>query len=161
MKKDITNIASSLPSLNKLYAPLDIVGNTIGRYFDYKRDTAMVKYETQKIKEQTKIILRQIDAELKKSLDFNDKAFKKEMFRLQTIATALQANSQNKKKILIHISELTRLLGDSSVPLSVKENIPKLIAIAYESLANESSESMSKLRLMSEFDSNQKLIKGD
>jgi ABC-type transporter Mla subunit MlaD len=106
-------------------------------------------------------MLRQIDAELKKSLDFNDKAFKKEMFRLQTIATALQANSQNKKKILTNISELTRLLGDSSAPLSMKENIPKLIAIAYESLANESSESMSKLRLMSEFDSNQKLIKGD
>ena len=36
MKKDIININSTLPTINKTYSSFDILGKTVGRYFDYK-----------------------------------------------------------------------------------------------------------------------------
>jgi alcohol dehydrogenase YqhD (iron-dependent ADH family) len=36
----------SLPSVDITYGVLDFIGNTVGRYFDYKRDTAIIKHET-------------------------------------------------------------------------------------------------------------------
>ena len=159
MNRDILNLNSTLPSLDASYAPLDVWGNTVGRYFDYKKETAMIEHATVKIKEQTKVILKQIDSELKKELDRNDKNFKKEMFRLQTIASELSSGATTRDKILKNISELTQQLADSTMSVSVKEQIPKLIAMAHQQLNDERQSSMQKLSLMQGFDSNQKLIK--
>ena len=159
MNKDILNISNTLPSLDKAYAPLDVWGNTVGRYFDYKKETAMIEHATVKIKEQTKVILKQIDSELKKELDRNDKNFKKEMFRLQTIASELSSGATTRDEILKNISELTQQLADSTMSVSVKEQIPQLIAMAHQQLNDERQSSMQKLSLMQGFDSNQKLIK--
>ena len=92
MKKDIVNLKTTIPTINKTYNSFNIVGQTVGRYFDYKRETKLIEHETQKVKEQTKIIVKQIDLELKKSLDNNDKNFKKEMCRLENIAKSLNDN---------------------------------------------------------------------
>ena len=159
MKKDILNISSTLLSLNKVYTPLDIWENTVGRYFDYKKETAMIEQATVKIKEQTKIILKQIDSELKKELDRNDKQFRKEMFRLQTIAKELSRGATTREQMVNHIAMLTKQLGDEKMPLELKEKIPQLIMATHQQLNDERQSSMQKLSLMQDFDSNQKLIK--
>ena len=159
MNKDILNISNTLPSLDKAYAPLDVWGNTVGRYFDYKKETAMIEHATVKIKEQTKVILKQIDSELKKELDRNDKQFKQEMFRLQTIAKELSSGATTREQMVNHIAVLTKQLGDENIPLEVKVKIPELIMKTHQQLNNERQSSMQKLSWMQGFDSNQKLIK--
>jgi len=159
MNRDILNISNTLPSLDKAYAPLDVWGNTVGRYFDYKKETAMIEHATVKIKEQTKVILKQIDSELKKELDRNDKQFKQEMFRLQTIAKELSSGATTREQMVNHIAVLTKQLGDENIPLEVKVKIPELIMKTHQQLNNERQSSMQKLSWMQGFDSNQKLIK--
>jgi len=158
MNKDIVNLNSTLPLLDKVYAPLDVWGNTVGRYFDYKKETAMIEHATAQLKEQTKVILKQIDSELQKELDRNDKQFKQEMFRLQTIACELDSGSLVKESILQNISELVDKLGDETLPDKVKEQIPQLIAMAHQQLNDERQSGMQKLSLMQGFDPSQKLI---
>jgi len=137
---------TTLPSLNLSYGALDVLGNTFGRYFDYKRDTAMIEHETQKVKQQAKVMVKKIDAELKKSLDINDKTFKKEMKRLEIIAKALKKGNIDRSKII-------EAMVQSSDPLVLKEY--RLL------LANEHDAVLKKLNLMSNFDSNTKLLGGN
>jgi len=160
MKKDILNIKSTLPTIDKSYSILNPIDATIGRYFDYKKETAMIKHATVKLKEQSKIIIKKIDAELKVSMDKNKKDFQKEMFRLKSIAKDLANSSKNQKAILNHIEVLTNMLKNPDIELSVKEQIPQLIAMAHQQLNDERDNSMQKLNMMSDFDPNQKLIKG-
>ena len=155
MKQDILDLKTTLPIVNKFYSPLDTFGNTVGRYFDYKRETAMIKYETRKVKEQAKVVIEQIDAELKKSLDTNSKDFKKEMVRLRSIAKTLESSSTSQKMILKNIAELTKMLTNPDVP---KEDILNMIAMAHQQLNDERNSSMQKLNLMGNFDPNQKEI---
>ena len=158
MKKDILNVTSNLPSLDKTYAPLDVWGNTVGRYFDYKKETAMIEHATVKLKEQTKVILKQIDSELQRELDRNDKQFKQEMFRLQTIAKELSSVATTREKMVNNITMLTKQLGDENMPLEIKAQIPQLIAMFHQLLNDERQSSMQKL---SSIDPNQKSIKGE
>ena len=76
MNYNIDTLKNNMPSINRSYGKLDIVGQTLGRFLDYKKETAMIEHATHKLKHQTKIILRQIDSELTKSLDSNKKSFK-------------------------------------------------------------------------------------
>ena len=161
MKNTITTINSSLPTVSKVYAPLDIVGNTFGRYFDYKRETAMIRHETKKVKIQAKIMGQQIDAELQKSLDINDKNFKKEMFRLESIAKELKNGTKAKSKLLKQIDKYIEMLGDKSLSVEEKKSIPILIEQANQLLANEGNQAIEKLNMMSHFDANTKLIGGE
>ncbi len=161
MKKIITTINSSLPTVSKVYAPLDFMGNTVGKYFDYKRETAMIKHETQKLKAQAKIIGKQIDAQLKKELDENEKNFKKEMERLKTIGKDLENGAKAKTKLLKQIDKYIKMLSDNSIPLEIKKSIPTLISEANRLLAQESDQAIKKLNTMSYFDANTKLIGGE
>ncbi len=161
MKKAITTIESSLPTINKNYDKFDIIGNTFGRYFDYKRETAMIEHETKKVKAKAKILGKQIKAELKKSLDENDKNFKKEMRRLEEIGKELKNGAKTKAELLKQIDEYIKMLGDSSLPVEVKKDIPTLIELANQMLAKESEYALKKLNMMSHFDSNTKLIGGE
>jgi hypothetical protein len=143
--KDLSTIAkTTLPSVT-VYDTFDIVGNTFGRYFDYKRDTKLIEHETQKVKSQAKIIVKKIDAELVKSLDVNEKSFKKEMQRLKTIAKELKRGTIDKNKII-------KAMVKSSDPLVLKEY--RLL------LANEHDAVLKKLNLMSNFESDTKLLGG-
>ncbi len=153
MKKDILDLKTTLPTVNKTYFPLDTLGNTIGRYFDYKKETAIIKYETQKVKEQAKVAIKQIDAELRKSLDANSKNFKKEMVYLKSIAKTLENSSSSQKMILENIAELTKMLTNPNMP---KEHILNMIVMAHQQLNDERNSSMEKLNLMGNF--NQKKI---
>ena len=161
MKKAMTTITSTLPTVSKVYAPLDILGNTVGRYFDYKRETAMIQHETKKVKAQAKVMGKQIDAQLKKALDINDKNFKKEMYRLETIAKELKNGTKAKSKLLKQIDKYIKMLSDSSLPEETKINIPTLIEQANQLLAQESNQAIEKLNMMSHFDPNTKLIGGE
>ncbi len=157
----MTTITSTLPTVSKVYAPLDILGNTVGRYFDYKRETAMIQHETKKVKAQAKVMGKQIDAQLKKALDINDKNFKKEMYRLETIAKELKNGVKAKSKLLKQIDKYIKMLSDSSLPEETKINIPTLIEQANQLLAQESNQAIKKLNMMSQFDPNTKLIGGE
>jgi len=159
MKKDIVNLKTTIPTINKTYNSFNIVGQTVGRYFDYKRETKLIEHETQKVKEQTKIIVKQIDSELKKSLDNNDKNFKKEMRRLENIAKSLNDNSYSKKQLLKEISFLTKQLIHTS-DTNMQNIILDLIKEAHNSLKEENKNSLEKLNSMQNFDSDTKLIKG-
>jgi len=135
----------NLPSINSSYEIFDIVGHTVGRYFDYKRDTAMIKYETEKVKAQAIVLVKKIDAELRKSLDINEKNFKTEMKRLKTIAKELKRGNIDKNKIIeamVHCSD----------PEMLKEY--RLL------LENENTAVLQKLNLMSNFEPNTKLLGG-
>ena len=155
MKKDIINLKTTLPTVNKTYFPLDTFGKTVGRYFDYKKETAMIKYETQKVKEQSKVAIKQIDAELKKSLDANSKNFKNKMVYLKNIAKTLESSSTNQKMILENIAELTKMLTNPDMP---KEYILNMIVMAHQQLNNERNSSMQNINIMGNFDQNQKKI---
>jgi len=159
MKKDIVNLKTTIPTINKTYNSFNIVGQTVGRYFDYKRETKYLKHETKKVKEQTKVIIKQIDSELQKSLDNNDKNFKKEMYRLKAITESLNNNSYSKKKILEEISYLIKQLVNST-DTNIQNIIVDLIQKAHASLKEENKNSLEKLNSMQNFDPNTKLIKG-
>ena len=158
MKNTMTTIESSLPTVSKVYAPLDFVGNTFGKYFDYKRETAMIEHETKKVKAQAKIMGKQIDAQLKKELDTNNKQFKKEMKRLNTIAKDLKNSAKAKKKLLKQIDKYMNMLSDNSISAEFRLTIPTLILKTNELLAQESDQAIQKLNMMSHFDPNTKLI---
>ncbi len=161
MNKEIINLKNTLPSIGQ--NSINILGNLVNQYFDYKKDTAMIKYETKKLKEQTKIIIKQIDSKLEDSLNKNNNDFKKEMYRLETIAKNLAENAGNKKIILENISELTKRISNPSTPLSVieTETISKLILLHSHSFQNESNQDIEKLKLMSGFNQNQILMDGE
>jgi len=137
---------TTLPSIDVTYGVLDVIGNTVNRYFDYKRDTAMIEHETKKVKQQAKVMVKKIDAELKKSLDVNDKSFKKEMKRLEIIAKELKRGNIDRSKII-------EAMVQSSDPLVLQEY--RLL------LANEHDAVLKKLNLMSNFESNTKLLGGN
>jgi len=156
MKNLFTITKATLPTV-PVYNNLDIVGNTVGRYFDYKRDTKRIEHETQKVK----IIVKQIDAELKKSLDRNDKNFKKEMKRLEEIGKELKSSRKSKSKILKQIDNYIMMLSNKNTSMETKAMIPNLINGAYGMLNSENNLVLKKLNLMSDFESNTKLIGGE
>ena len=160
MNKDILNIKSTLPSLSQSYAPLDIVGNIFGRYFDYKRETLMIEHETEKVKEQAKIILSQIDAKLEESLDSNNKKFTQEMFRLKTIGKTLQKTAKHKSRHFKTIEKLVRMLADPNIDTSVKALIPNMIAMSHASIKEENTLTLQQLSCMNSYDPDQKLLGG-
>lgn len=160
MNKNITTIINKPATLYNSYDVFDVLGNTFGRYFDYKKETALIKYETQKVKHKAKVLCKEIDAELQKSLDSNDKNFQKEMFRLKNISKDLKNDSKTKKEILKNISIYIEMLANPHIDMSVKESIPKLIEMSHEALAKEGKQSFLKLKAMSSFNSDTKSIKG-
>ncbi len=151
---------TNLPSLNVPTASFDFIGQTVGRYFDYKNNTEIIRHETQKVKEQSSVIVKKIEAELVRVLDENDKSFKQEMARLKMIGKELKNGKKSKGKLLKHISRYSKMLSDPNVPLHIKETIPTLISQANELFQAEQSQALEKLNLMSSFESNTKLIGG-
>jgi len=87
--------------------------------------------------------VEKIDAELVKSLDNNEKSFKKEMKRLKSIAKELKRGSIDKNKII-------EAMVQCSDPLALKEY--RLL------LANEHDVVLKKLNLMSNFEPNNRLL---
>jgi len=85
------------PTVN--YRSLDIIGNTIGKYFDYKRVRAEIGYEIERLHSQKEIILKQIDAELAKSFDANEKHYKLEKKRIKVISQQISGYDQNLSRV--------------------------------------------------------------
>jgi predicted RNase H-like nuclease (RuvC/YqgF family) len=69
-------ITQSFPVVNKLDA-INIVSDTFGQFFGYLKEAQMYKYETKKLKEQSKHILKQMDNEFEIAIKNIDKEFKK------------------------------------------------------------------------------------
>ena len=135
----------NLPSLDVSYGAFDIIGNTVGRFFDYKRDTAMIEYETEKLVSQTKVVLKKIDTELQLSFDKNEKDFQKEMMRLKSIAKELKKGRIEKKKIVKAMIECKDV---------------GLMREYRQLLADEHDAVLKKLNLMSGFQPDTKLLQG-
>ena len=158
MNNEIINFKDSLPSIEK--SSLDIFGNIITQYFNFKKNTAEIKYETKKLKKETKIFIKRIDSELQKSLNKNNNDFKREMYRLKTIAKSLDENAENKKIILENISELIKRISNPTTPLPIIEITYNLILSQTQLFQDESNQNIEKLKLMSDFNQNQILIEG-
>ena len=158
MNNEIINFKDSLPSIEK--SSLDIFGNIITQYFNFKKNTAEIKYETKKLKKETKIFIKRIDSELQKSLNKNNNDFKREMYRLKTIAKSLDENAENKKIILENISELIKRISNPTTPLPIIEITYNLILSQTQLFQDESNQDIEKLKLMSDFNQNQILIEG-
>jgi len=137
---------------------LDIIGNTIGRYFDYKRDTEIIQAKREELKHQAKIALSQIDAELTKSLDSNRKNYKREMHRLNSIARELKGNRANKNHIVKTITKLTKEMTDPRLDIEEKRIVLEVIRLHRDMLIDFDSDSNIKLNFMSNFDSNSQKI---
>jgi len=155
MNQDIiTTLNSDLLALDTTISSLNIVS----KYFEYKTNTAMIKQATKKLKYQTQIILKNIDAELQKSLDSNDKNFKLEMIRLKNISKGINNNRQDKKAHFNNISAFIKMLENPNIAQQIKETIPALINLEHQQLAILSTNSTAQLESMSNF--NTKQIKG-
>lgn len=160
MKYDIETLKSNIPTVSRSYGTFDIVGQTFGRYWDYKKETAMIEHATEKLEYQTEIILKQIDSELIKSLDNNDKNFKIELKRLKVIVKNMKNNRKSEKAIMKHIENLTKQLSNPNIPIEVKQSIPSLIASAHQSLTVILSNNNASIDAMSNLKSNQNQIEG-
>jgi len=158
MNYGIETLKKNIPTVGNTYGTLDIVGQTFGRYFDYKRETAMIAHETQKLKEQTKILLGKIDSELKLSLNSNDKNFRLEMKRLKILSKSIKSNKKNQKAHLHNISHYTQMLGNPHISNEIKASLPSLIALEHESLNASLGQSNVVLEGMS--NANTKQIEG-
>lgn len=157
------NLIIPVPSKTNLpvqftYGALDIVGNTFGRYFDNKRDIALVKHETAKVVEQGKVLRAKIDAELRKSLDSSKKNFDKEMVRLKCAYDELRSGYASREKVHMHIDKLTSMLSDASIAQDVKILIPTLMVTAYRQLSDANRSQIQVLNLMNGFDPETKLL---
>ena len=142
------------------YGTMDIVGKTFGRYFDNKRDIALVRHETVKVLEQGKVLRANIDAELCKSLDSNQKNFDIEIARLKCVCDELCSGHASREKVYIHIDKLTSMLSDAHVEQEVKMLLPALIASAYGQLSDANRSQIQTLNHMNGFDPETKLLGG-
>ncbi len=136
----------NLPSLDVSYGAFDIIGNTIGRFFDYKRDTAMIEYETEKVHAQTEIIIKKIDTELTKALDENEKNYKKEEFRIKIVGKDIKRSGKDRSKIIDAILQSKK---------------PKLVRELRLLLRDENHAFLQKVTLLFSFNTDVKELKGE
>lgn len=149
MKNIPTNIVkTTLPTVHVANTALEIVGNMVGSYFNYKQNTQLIKHETYKVKAQAKVRVKEINAELSKSLEQNEQNFKKEMRRLKAISKDLASGAKSRSGIMDQINQYTNMLSDMNVPMEVKAMIPDLIKNAYAQLDKTNEDAMNKLNLM-------------
>jgi len=160
MNYNIETFKRNMPSVNSSYGALDIVGQTLGRFLDYKKETAMIEHATEQLRYQTDVIIKRIDAQLQISLDENEKNYKLEMKRLKMVAKSIKESRKNEKAMINHIRELTKQLSDPNTPTEIKQAIPQLIAYAHQTLSTTLSKSDLAIGTMGSIQSNQNLIEG-
>ena len=153
--KDILNLKTSLPTLSPERFSLDF----FGKYFDYKRDTKLIRLETIKVREQAEIIRKEIDARLKDELDKNSKKFQKEMFRLKHIAESLENGRENRNKLLNELFKLMRSLNSSNLSKDDKEFLLLSIRVLIDEIREERKAELEKIKELRDFDPNRKLLK--
>jgi len=144
----VTIAKTTLPTVKTAYDSFDILGKTVGRYFDYKQNTKLIEHETEKVREQAKVMVKKIDAELTQSLDMNAKNFRKEMKRLQVISKELKSDAKSRSDILNNIKAYTKMLSDNTLEKEVKLMIPQMIRDAHDDLKALNGQSIEKLNLM-------------
>ena len=115
---------STLPILGKMEGI-----NLVGRYFDYKENTAMIEAQTQQLKEERKVIIAKIDAELKNALDRNDKHFRLEMFRLEQEAENAKSNAKMRNKLINAMIKFSKSLNNPHLSIEEKEMISRQITL--------------------------------
>lgn len=144
----VTIAKTTLPTVKTAYDSFDILGKTVGRYFDYQQNTKLIEHETEKVREQAKVMVKKIDAELTQSLDMNAKNFRKEMTRLQVISKELKSDAKSRSDILNNIKFYTKMLNDNRLEKEMKLMIPQMIRDAHDALKELNGQSIEKLNLM-------------
>lgn len=156
MNNAITTLAkATLPTLANDISPMNIVD----KYFDYKAKTRQIEHQTEKLRYQTEVIIKELDNRLQLSLDENKKKFSKEMFRLKTLATSIKDESLRKDDILKEILELSKTIRDKNLSLEEKQMALQTLAMLNESYNNMSNNINSKFNKMLSYDANTKQIK--
>ncbi len=159
MRNLSTQLTSTLPAL-KTTSVLDIATNPLGSFLDYKKDMAKINYEIEKLEYQTQIIIKNIDAQLTKALDENQKNYKKEMKRLGGISKTLKNNNRSQDRFIEEISKLSRELVNPNLSLDEKILISNTITTFHQSLNSLGMQNIQYIDAMSNFNPNQKAIKG-
>ena len=130
------------------YSAVTLMGDLIGQYFAYKKDTQMIKAKREELRYQRDIALKQIAAALQVTLDTNEKNYNKEMHRLRTIDKELEVNRNGKKMLLNGVHTLTLSLLDPTMDAQTKEHIPQTIKGLREMILELESASNAKLQLI-------------
>jgi seryl-tRNA synthetase len=156
MNNAITTLAkATLPTLANDISPMNIVD----KYFDYKAKTRQIEHQTEKLRYQTEVIIKELDNRLQLSLDENKKNFSKEMFRLKTLATSIKNESLQKDKILKEILALSKTIRDKNLSLEEKQMALEMVSELRESLKDASKDINSRFDNMLSYDANTKQIK--
>jgi len=101
-----------LPTMGKNHG-LDIIGSTIGRYFEYKQAKEIIAHETKKLISQKELLLKRIEAELTLALDVNNKNYMLEKRRLKALYEEFKASRIERSKVIDAILEASSR-GDGS-----------------------------------------------
>ncbi len=152
--KDFTPINLSSFPATEAYSALDIVGNTIGRYFDYKKEAIAYKEATKQVRLRADVEIKKIDAELKKELVSNKHFFMLEIKRLKVISQALQGGREEVKMLLKQQNKYIEMIQDKTVRFEIKQQIPTLIAQTNQLLSEYGNQSIDKIRTMQEYHEN-------
>lgn len=156
MNNAITTLAkATLPTLANDISPMNIVD----KYFDYKAKTRQIEHQTEKLRYQTEVIIKELDNRLQLSLDENKKNFSKEMFRLKTLATSIKNESLQKDKILKEILALSKTIRDKNLSLEEKQMALQTLAMLNQLYNNMSNNINSRFDNMLSYDANTKQIK--
>jgi len=152
-------LTSTLPALKKTTI-VDVFTNPIGTILNHRQEMRRIEYEIEKLEHQTQIIIKNIDSQLTKSLDENQKNYDKEMKRLNHISKTLKSNNKRQDRVIEDISELSRDLSNPNLSLEEKKIISDTITIFHQSLNSLGMQNIEYIDSMSGFNPNQKLIKG-
>ncbi|MCF6207678.1 MAG: hypothetical protein L3J47_12455 [Sulfurovum sp.] len=123
-------------------------GSLIGAYFQNKEKKMMYDLETKKLKEQTRILLANIDAQLEQVLDENNKRFAQEMMRLKTIASSLESNHTSKKALIGRIDECLKIASHPECSEETRRSVMTVVEVTYSHMLKMGEENMQMLKLM-------------
>lgn len=147
MKELISMGSKTIPAV-AIGNSFNIIEQTLGRYFAYKENTALIEKEREALGHQKEIRIKEINTAYALALDLQNKAFKKEMHQLKTLGKALSVQAKERKMILKNISKVSDVLLDRNTPENEKQIMFQVLATlseTFEQTSKHSDENMQTL----------------
>lgn len=126
-------------------------------YQNNKRDIKAIKHETKRISLQAKAIFKQIDANLKATLDKNQKMYDIEIKRIETVAKTLKDSSKKKNEMLKQSRDIIKILKNQSKNSIDNEMIPAFLSFLNDQYSDESALCTNLLDSLTSFDDTQNI----
>lgn len=144
-------VKQSLPVVSKSYATFDIIGQTFGKYFDYLKEKRVYEYETTKLKEQSKIIIQQIQTDFKLAIKQIDFEFEKLHKNNKLVKQQLKDFNKELNKYHDNLDEAYKNVFDVEIAFEERK--------FYFEVAQKLSQELRGVRAY--YNSNQFLLKGE